>query len=81
MSAEWFASKLKGFREKAGWSQQHLADRAGITQKAVSLLEAGARSPSWATVQALAGALGVSCEVFQDGETARPRPKGRPKKA
>jgi transcriptional regulator with XRE-family HTH domain len=76
-----FAARLKELREAAGLSQSQLAERAGMHRFGVSKLEQGLREPSWATVQAIASALGVSCESFQQPAAERPAAKpGRPPK-
>src|SRR5262249_35710852 len=82
-----FAGKLQGLREAAGLSQYALAKRSGLSKQALSQLELGQREPSWVTVQALAGALGVSCDEFIDlsiynrkDAQGPPRPRGRPRK-
>jgi transcriptional regulator with XRE-family HTH domain len=63
-----FADKLRALRESAGITQYQLAKRAGLTKQALSRLELGERQPFWATVQALAKALGVSCDAFAESE-------------
>ncbi len=77
-SAGWFGSRLTELREKAGLTPEQLAQRVGMTLGAISLLERGDRSPAWATLVALATALGVGVEVFAEemAEDARPR-RGR----
>ena len=35
--------QIRALRESRGWSQQQLADRLGISQPAVSMMEAGER--------------------------------------
>jgi transcriptional regulator with XRE-family HTH domain len=75
---ETFAVKLKRLREAAGWSQAELAGRAGLNQFGVAKLEQGVREPAWATVQALARALGVNCTAFEETD-ARPA-KGKRKR-
>jgi predicted ATPase/transcriptional regulator with XRE-family HTH domain len=56
-----FALKLRRLRERAGLTQEELADRAGLTSHAVSALERGTRTrPYPHTVRALAGALRMS---------------------
>jgi transcriptional regulator with XRE-family HTH domain len=61
-----------------------LATRAGMHKLGVAKLEQGLREPTWATVQALANALGVTVLDFvvEDGEAeVRPAQRGRPRKA
>jgi transcriptional regulator with XRE-family HTH domain len=62
-----FGDRLKELRERAGLSQAQLADRAGMNVFGVAKLEQGQREPSWATVLALATALGVDCTAFAGG--------------
>src|SRR5689334_11739691 len=81
-----FGGRLKLLRERARLSQRELADKAGMHQFGVAKLEQGLREPSWATVQALAEALGVDCLAFTGkGENGESRPEkrgpGRPPKA
>jgi transcriptional regulator with XRE-family HTH domain len=70
-------------RESAGLTQQELAARAGMHKLGVAKLEQGLREPTWATVQALAKALGLTCLDFvaEEGEAPRktPAPIGRPR--
>jgi transcriptional regulator with XRE-family HTH domain len=77
-----FAGRLKELREKAGITQQQLGVKAGIHKLTVAKLEQGIREPSWATVQTLSTALGVTCEAFsaklEKPEDAGKRPRGRP---
>jgi transcriptional regulator with XRE-family HTH domain len=61
-----FADRLRELRGKAGLSQAELANRAGLHRFGISKLELGLREPTWATVQALALALGVDCTAFAD---------------
>src|SRR5580658_4104913 len=76
MGVENFAGRLKELREAAGLTQERLAHQAGLTKDGVAQLEQGRREPTWATVLALAGALGVSCEAF----TAKPATVSEPKR-
>jgi transcriptional regulator with XRE-family HTH domain len=72
------AAELERLREAAGLSQPGLAELAGMNQYGVAKLEQGVREPTWATVQALARALGVDCTAFQD--EAAPPAKGNRKR-
>jgi transcriptional regulator with XRE-family HTH domain len=51
---------VKQLREKRGATQEGLAYEAGITTGTLSQLERGISNPSWGTLKAIAGALGVS---------------------
>src|SRR3954469_9408998 len=61
-----FGVRLKELREKAGLTQPELAERAGMNRFGIAKLEQGVREPTWATVQALARALGVNCTAFEE---------------
>jgi transcriptional regulator with XRE-family HTH domain len=77
-----FALRLKELREKAGLTQQELGLRADVHKLTVAKLEQGIREPSWATVQALAAALGVDCLAFTAAPAAGTKTarRGRPSK-
>ena len=85
MSAEWFKDRLREIRAAKGWTQAELAERAGMTREGVAQLETGRREPAWASVVALAAALGVRCDEFLQppgpSPTPAARPRGRPRKA
>jgi predicted ATPase/DNA-binding XRE family transcriptional regulator len=56
-----FGARLRRLREAAGLTQEELAERAGLTRKAISVLERGERKrPYPHTVRSLADALGLS---------------------
>lgn len=61
---------VRELRVAAGLSQRALARRAGTSQPAVARYERGASTPSWQTLQRLAGACGqrvrISAEVAPD---------------
>lgn len=76
-----FAARLKELRVQAGLTQDGLAERAEMSKAGVADLEQGRREPSWATVVALAKALGVTCQAFQEEAAASEKAKpGRPPK-
>jgi transcriptional regulator with XRE-family HTH domain len=82
--AEKFGQVLKRLREAADLSQMDLAVKAGLNLFTIAKLEQGKRDPTWETVQALAEALGVSCEEFvtrppAEGEDGKKPRKGRGK--
>ncbi len=58
-----FGARLRWLRETAGLTQEELASRAGLTRKAISMLEHGERKrPYPHTVRSLADALGLAEE-------------------
>ena len=80
MSAEWFAGRLRELRGEAGFTQEQLAERAGVKRDAVARWERGTREPSWSNVVALADALEVSTEAFRQAGAPAPAPqRGRPR--
>src|SRR5918998_6333074 len=56
-----FGARLRGLRDAAGITQEELASRAGLTAKAISMLERGERKrPYPHTVRSLTDALELS---------------------
>ncbi|WP_051684052.1 helix-turn-helix domain-containing protein [Blastococcus sp. URHD0036] len=73
-----FAERLRRLRETAALTQEELAERAGLTAKAVSALERGERRrPYPHTVRALADALDLD-EETRGALAAAARPGGAP---
>ncbi|MFI6595377.1 ATP-binding protein [Nonomuraea sp. NPDC050536] len=70
-----FGHSLKALRLAAGLTQEGLAERAGISARAVSDLERDpVRTPRMETVALLAAALGVERERLTRGAHGLPRP-------
>lgn len=61
--------RLKMLRAERGLSQRALAQQAGLSTNSISLLERNEISPSVATLQSLARALGVRISYFFEDET------------
>ncbi|HEX2391812.1 MAG TPA: helix-turn-helix transcriptional regulator [Solirubrobacterales bacterium] len=57
---------IRQLRVKRDLTQEVLADKAGITVRALSQIETGNANPTWATVRDIAAAVGASV-----GEVAR----------
>ncbi len=51
---------IRQLREERGKTQEALAQEAGITVGHMSMIERGHSNPTWATVKAIAAALGES---------------------
>ncbi|HKI30722.1 MAG TPA: helix-turn-helix domain-containing protein, partial [Gemmataceae bacterium] len=71
-----FAERLRELREKAGLTQQQLADASGLPVGSLRNYEQGQREPYWQVVFRLAAALGVRCEAFADCAGAELPAKG-----
>jgi transcriptional regulator with XRE-family HTH domain len=55
--------KIKHLRKKVGWSQQKLAEKAGLSLAVITKIEQGvAKRPSIQTMMKLADALGISLD-------------------
>lgn len=61
--AQEFGELARALRRTAGLTQQELAQRMGTTASAIARLEAGGTSPTFATLDRLAGALGVQLRL------------------
>jgi transcriptional regulator with XRE-family HTH domain len=60
---EEFGGLVRELRLGAGLSQRALARRAGTSQPAIARYEGGVATPSWGTLQRLAGACGRHLRV------------------
>lgn len=59
-AAKALARRIRHLRAKKGWSQERLAEEAGIHRVYLSGIELGKRNPSLKNLENLAHALGVS---------------------
>jgi DNA-binding XRE family transcriptional regulator len=55
---------IRELRTKSEISQEDLAHAAGVTTSTLSSIERGRSNPTWATVKAIAAALGISMEAL-----------------
>jgi transcriptional regulator with XRE-family HTH domain len=70
---EVFSDNLRRLRKERGFSQERLANAAGVHRTHISLIERGGREPGVRTVSKLARALEVSpAELFEDVERRVP---------
>ena len=69
---------LRTHRTVRGLSQQALAEKTGITQAAISYIEAGQHDPKYSTIIRLAMALGCEPDELLDSPSgqASPGPAG-----
>jgi len=55
--------RIKKYRKKMGWSQQKLAEKAGLSYNVITKLEQGlAKQPTIQTVVKIANAFGISLD-------------------
>ena len=57
---------LQRLRAEKGWSQEELADRAGLHRTYISGVERGVRNPTVTVVEKIADALDVECGALLD---------------
>lgn len=69
------SNRLIEARTERGWSQQMLADKAGVSQSLIGNLESGVQRGSTKLTK-IADALGVSAHWLADGKG--PKPAGAP---
>jgi transcriptional regulator with XRE-family HTH domain len=64
-ASRFFGRNLVQFRQRAGLSQEGIADRAGLHRTHVAMIEEGRRLPRLDTIVKLGGAVGVEpCELL-----------------
>ena len=67
-AAKGLAQRIRQLRSKKGWSQERLAEEAGIHRVYLAGIERGKRNPSLKSLEHLADALGVSLpKLFEFG--------------
>ena len=76
MAQDWgdtFGGRLTRLRHDRGLTQEQLADKSGLSVRAISSLEAGARHPRRLTVEQLASGLGLGPAERRELSTAADR--------
>ena len=61
-----FGAAVQRLRNEKGWSQEELADRAGLHRTYVSGVERGVRNPTLSVLEKLAGALDLRLGALLD---------------
>jgi transcriptional regulator with XRE-family HTH domain len=75
--------RVKDLREREGWSQAQLAERASLDTTYISGIERGKRNPGLNSLNSLALALGVTLPVLVSDlpqQAHRDVRRGRPRK-
>ena len=78
MEIEAFGQKVRSRREEEGWSQEELAEKAGISRNYLSQIERGvATNLSWQVVERLVTVLGLRpSEIFEEQQGWSTLPPG-----
>lgn len=64
-----FARRLKSLRQQKGMTQEDLANASGLSVNFIRAVEQAVNAPSFESLEALAGALGVTVgDLFDFGE-------------
>jgi transcriptional regulator with XRE-family HTH domain len=63
-----FGKRLAEVREDAGFTQSSLARAVGLSQSAISQIEAGERNPSYDTIRQIADAMKLTPAYLVGGE-------------
>lgn len=63
----WFGDRVRAARSDLDWSQEKLAEKAGVERKLIYRTELGTHSPRLETAWKLADALGVGLEALVGG--------------
>ncbi len=69
-----FAEKLKELRAGAGWSQEKLAEKLGLSRQAVTKWETDAGTPELENLIAVSGLFGVSIDELLSNEVVKTAP-------
>jgi transcriptional regulator with XRE-family HTH domain len=65
-------SRLREIRQRAGYSQQELADESGVSQHSISEIETGRRTPQGRTLRKLAGVLDIQvADLFGEDDSPK----------
>lgn len=59
--------RRQGDQFVAVWSDQEIADAAGLSRPSITRWRTGARDPGWSNVKTIEEATGLPFEVFGDG--------------
>lgn len=70
-----FWETLKTMRERAGYTQQELADAVGISRGSISMYELGKREPDYATLREIARVLNTSRAELLGDEDHEEKPE------
>lgn len=66
--------RVRGARERRGWSQRMLAARSRVSPSTVSRIEDGLVTPDLATIRKIAEALNLSADDFVSGRAEKAAP-------
>ena len=62
-----FGARLRKLREARDWSQEELADRAGLHRTYISSVERGVRNPTITVLAKIANAVEIKLSELMEG--------------
>lgn len=68
MEAVGVRNRIRELRTEAGWRQEDLAERVGVSRQTIISIESGRYNPSLQLAWRLSNALGTSIEALFDFE-------------
>lgn len=74
------ADKIVSLRKKAGWSQEDLAEKLGVTRQSVSKWEGAQSVPDMDKVVQMSRLFGVSTDFLLKDELEEETPAPRPRR-
>jgi ribosome-binding protein aMBF1 (putative translation factor) len=66
-----FGKRVRALRKARGWTQEDLAETAGLHENYISRLETGAQEPGFFVLRRLARAFNLSAGVLLDEATGQ----------
>jgi len=73
-----FGARLAALRQERGWTQAQLAEKLGVSVKAVTYYEREVSSPTTRTLARVAQALGIDAAALLDAPTTKRAAKPGP---
>lgn len=71
-------NNIRDLRKRAGWTQEELGNKLGLSKNAISGYEKGNRQPNPDILRKLSELFGVSVDTILGLDNAKPEPIGKP---
>lgn len=80
MIAKQIGERLRAYRNQKGWSQEELAERAGVHPTYIGQLERGEKNATIESISRVSDALGIPLSVLFENISVQPVQNGIPSK-